>query len=61
MAAHLRDINLKCYSGYCPKEAKVTLHNWRNQEISQYCRRHGNEELKRAQAEEKAEFEAANT
>jgi hypothetical protein len=61
MAAHLRDINLKCYGGYCQKEAKVTLHNWRNQELSQYCRRHGNEALKQARADEKAEFEAANT
>ena len=63
MAAHLRSMNLKCYGGNfnCPKRAEVTLHNWRNVEINQFCRKHGQEALKRLQADDKAECEAAHT
>ena len=57
--AHLRDIRVpRCHSSGCPKAATVTLYSTRNATYGDYCKRHGNEALKRLQKQEDADARA---
>lgn len=49
--AYLKEIWTKCgYNSACTRRAVIQLCGRRNDLHGQYCRRHGNEELKRLKA-----------
>lgn len=52
--AYLKEYERECANGYCRKRAMVSLYNHRNEHYGDYCRRHGNEELRKLKEWEEA-------
>lgn len=52
--AHLRELRKPCTENECYALAEVELFSTRNATHGKYCRRHGEEKLRRLQEDEKA-------
>jgi len=46
-AYHLRELWNECDENSCRSQKKVSLYNWQNSHMGDYCRKHGTERLKR--------------